>query len=349
MAVPTAEQHLRFLANLQRLLDEGAFVATYKFALLMALADLAVERGDDSNAPLTLHVRDIAEKFIAYYWRQSLPYPAAGRSPAVLKQNTGEQAAILKAIAAARKKYGGSLARARADARQWAVLVRAVATVVRVMPLWKLQTVGGEKVSFLYPNAGRGSTIELLPGVAAGFRKFHPLIRSVVQGEWIRQVRGIAANQPVLGQRAELGEFLFGSDRAPLNVYRPLLQDLQGDRCFYCRRRFTGGIDVDHFIPWSRYPVDLAHNFVLAHAGCNSRKKDYLAAAAHAERWVRRNREQAGSLAERFDRAGLFHDLNVSAQVARWAYGQAAEADADTWVSDHHFEKLPPGLFKSWS
>ena len=40
---PSAEQQLNFLQHLQRLFDEGEFVATYKYALLMALAELSVE------------------------------------------------------------------------------------------------------------------------------------------------------------------------------------------------------------------------------------------------------------------------------------------------------------------
>jgi hypothetical protein len=46
--VPETEQ-IRFLLNLQRLLTDGQFTATYKYALLMALADLSVEHGDDSG------------------------------------------------------------------------------------------------------------------------------------------------------------------------------------------------------------------------------------------------------------------------------------------------------------
>ena len=43
---PSPEQQIKFLVNLQRLLDEGLFVASYKFALLLALADLiGGERG----------------------------------------------------------------------------------------------------------------------------------------------------------------------------------------------------------------------------------------------------------------------------------------------------------------
>jgi 5-methylcytosine-specific restriction endonuclease McrA len=33
---------------------------------------------------------------------------------------------------------------------------------------------------------------------------------------------------------------------------------------------------IDHFIPWSRFPVDLGNNFVLALATCNGKKSDRL-------------------------------------------------------------------------
>ena len=60
MPVPTPEEQIRFLANLQRILDEGIFTASYKFALLHALADLALEKGDDLGAPLEISTREIA-------------------------------------------------------------------------------------------------------------------------------------------------------------------------------------------------------------------------------------------------------------------------------------------------
>ena len=42
--IPTAEERLRFLQDVQRLIDEGLYSATYKFALLSALTDLAVAK-----------------------------------------------------------------------------------------------------------------------------------------------------------------------------------------------------------------------------------------------------------------------------------------------------------------
>jgi hypothetical protein len=60
MMIPAAEEQLKFITNIQRILDEGSFVATYKFALIMSLADYAVENGDDSGEPIQLTTRDIA-------------------------------------------------------------------------------------------------------------------------------------------------------------------------------------------------------------------------------------------------------------------------------------------------
>ncbi len=74
MPEPSAEDQIAVLAGIQRILSEGQFTATYKFALLMAIADLAVEVGDDSGAALTVSTKAIAEKFIEYYWRHVVPY-----------------------------------------------------------------------------------------------------------------------------------------------------------------------------------------------------------------------------------------------------------------------------------
>lgn len=342
MPPPAPEDHLRFLTNLQRLLDEGAFVATYKFALLMALADLSVELGDDSGAPLLLSTRDIARKFVEYYWRQALPFPGPEGNTGVLKQNTGKQAAIVERIASLRGKTGGSISRAVADQAAWGGLIGEVDQVVRVMPLWKLQTVGRSELVFLYPNRREGNTIELFPGVAASFRRFHELIRSVVQGAWVRQVRAIPANNALLGQTTDVGEFLFGSERGALGLYQPILRDVQKGECFYCRGKIGGGGDVDHFVPWSRYPVDLGHNFVLAHPTCNRRKRDFLAAERHLERWGERNEQQGRVLAAAFAAAGLHHHLETSKKVTWWAYEQAAAAGASLWIEQEKFEPFPP-------
>ena len=92
MSPPTAEEQLQFLVNRQRLLAEGQFVATYKYALLIAVADIAVASGGESGDSLKIDTKQIAEKVIQYYWRQCVPYLSRAGSMVgqVLQQNTGQ-------------------------------------------------------------------------------------------------------------------------------------------------------------------------------------------------------------------------------------------------------------------
>lgn len=64
---PSPENQIQFLVNVQRLPDEGLFEASYKFALLLSLADVSIDKGDDSGEALTLSSHEIAEKVIRYY------------------------------------------------------------------------------------------------------------------------------------------------------------------------------------------------------------------------------------------------------------------------------------------
>jgi 5-methylcytosine-specific restriction endonuclease McrA len=327
---PSPENQIKFLVNLQRLLAEGLFVATYKYALLLALADLSVETGDDSGAALTISTPAIAEKFVAYYWRQSAPY-AAGRDSRVLQQNTGKQAKVLKVLEEARARYGDSLAAVIQKPSFGTEVVRTIDEVVRVMPLWKLQTVGQERLDFLYPNASQGTAIELRPGVAYCFRQFHELISDLVRGAWLRNVR--QQNLDLIGETTDLSEFLFGSERASLAAVRPPLEGLQQGKCFYCGLPLrSNATEVDHFISWSRYPADLGHNFVLADRNCNAKKRDRIPAYEHLCAWAERNEKYGGQLAGEFQRRGVVANLGASTRIAHWAYAQTEAASGVTWL-----------------
>ena len=107
----------------------------------------------------------------------------------------------------------------------------------------------------------------------------------LVRSAWVRFVRRLDRNRAIRGDSEDLHEFLLGSERASLEPYKPILRDVQQGRCFYCARPVAGGSEnVDHFVPWSRYPVDLAHNFVLTDAFCDDSKSDLLASVDHLER-----------------------------------------------------------------
>lgn len=338
--VPTAEEQIRFLINLQRLLEEGQFVASYKFALLLALADLSVETGDDCGSPLRVTTEQIAVKFVEYYWRQSRPYVTAARAE-VLKQNAGRQAAVLNVVAETRNQCGDSVASALRDFAANSAPLRRIAGIVRQMPLWKLQTIGRQQIDFLYPSTGAGKDIELRAGVAYCFRKFHGLVSDLVRGAWVRYVR--QQNMEILGETSDLNEFLFGSERTSLTAVRPVLMDVQRGSCFYCGIALTpAGTHVDHFIAWSRYSVDLGHNFVLADSRCNSKKRERIAAAEHLSAWTERNRRWGDEMAAFLRERGIVCDLACSNRVTEWAYAQTEISGGLTWLRGEDLVPLDP-------
>jgi hypothetical protein len=342
---PSPEDQIRFIANIERILSEGSFVATYKYALLVALVELAIERGDDSNRALALPIHAIADKFAELYWRQAAPYEADESSGLglVLHQNQGKQASAILLLARLRNDLQArrsTLAEARRTA-EWTQLVRQMRSLVEKMPLWKLQRVGHEDIRFVYEPGPDPGWVTLLPGVACHLRERAPLIRRLAQTEWLRFVLALKQNQPVLGRAVGLSEFLFGSSRAALSlkVSEPL-RELQDGRCFYCQRSLPSAPAVDHFIPWSRYPRDLAHNLVLTHGACNSRKSDLLGGEIYLERWAEFVSAHGSDLQQIGTDAGLLVDRATSVAVAEWSYGHAERVRAEVWLGGTEYGHL---------
>ena len=178
------------------------------------------------------------------------------------------------------------------------------------MPLWKLQTLGPDKLHFLYPNLGRGNRIELHGEAVYCLRRFRDLIGDMAETAWLR-------------------EFLFGSDRSALYTERGLLSAVEANRCFYCGNTIRTEPVVDHFVPWARYPLDLGHNFVLADGRCNGDKLDRLAAFEHLERWCARNARPDWT--EALETRLLPHDARRMQHVAGWVYAQAESGGATVW------------------
>jgi len=317
---------LEFLTKIQRILGEGQFVASYKYALLLALAELSVEKSIQPDGSLRIELDELADRFITLYWRQVAPF----RGKRILAAAAGKQAAIVNKIASL-KAITPTLSAAHRNPR-WKSLLREVGRLLVEMPLWKLQLVGRERLDFLYEEHLLERGIVLRPGVAACFRAQFAVVQALVQAAWLSFVQRLPLNRPVLGSMTDLADFLFGSERSGLRMISEGLLGLQKGVCFYCGSKIRDGGAVDHFIPWSRYPLDLGHNFVLAHASCNQDKRDMLAATGHLERWVERNDQQVAVLEEVFTAARFPSDADASFSVVEWAYENAERARALVWV-----------------
>jgi 5-methylcytosine-specific restriction endonuclease McrA len=351
-----------FAEKLLALLDEGKFTATYKYAVLLGLMDLCLENTTQGGMPPeTVTTRQLALKVIELYWPHSTPY----QGQTVLRQNAGRpgsQAEILTAIRNFRDRSApeGSapLARARAAApKAFERLARSVEWKLIEMPLPRLQVVGVEADPFVYTirwdqrprysdvaryqQEGAGpfdNRISLRPRVGEYLVQVNGLLRPLIHRQWARMVAQLNRLQ-----EARLEAFLFGAERIATEPVRPALQELQGDRCFYCEAplRNAAGWDpvVDHFIPWARYADNGLENLVVAHRRCNGAKRDFLAAVDHVRHWCRRASLHATELAEIAARARWERDPGKTESVARAIYLRLPDG-AKLWLRGGDFLAL---------
>ena len=323
--IPTAQEQLKFLKNIQLILQSGSFSSTYKFALLISLSRLAIEKGEDSGESLSLEYTDIAEKFIELYWKQAVPYTFNDEGQLILNQNNGKQAAIVNRIIQLRQSYS-SLGLLRRDSLVWLKLVKDVARTVKDMPVRYLQNINGQNFEFLYQLDRCGKQLILLPQVMFCLRQFSEIIEELCQKSWIDYIRKNSSNAPILNQLPDLEQFMFEPSRNQLNAVASVLVELQDCKCFYCNKPMRkGNYAVDHFIPWSMYPSDTGHNFVLADSSCNSKKSNLLASYEFLHKWYERNEEQDLIIVDRISVLGFLTDKERSHKVAEWAYSQARE------------------------
>lgn len=322
--IPTAQEQLKFLKNIQLILQSGSFSSTYKFALLVSLSHLAIEKGQASGESLALEYTDIAEKFIELYWKQAVPYTFNDDGQLILNQNNGKQAAIVNRIIELRQSYS-SLGLLRRDTLVWLKLVKDVARIVKEMPVRYLQNMNGQNFEFLYQLRQSKQQLTLLPQVMFCLRQFSEIIEELCQKRWIDYIRKNSTNAPILNKLPNLEQFMFEPGRNQLNAVANVLVELQDSRCFYCNKPMKkGNYAVDHFVPWSMYPSDTGHNFVLADASCNSKKSNMLASDEFLCKWKERNEKQDVIIVDRISILGFLTDKERSHKVAEWAYNQAS-------------------------
>jgi hypothetical protein len=325
---------LDFISYIQRLLSEGDFASTYKFALLHALADICVEKPAQSNTELMITHDEIIEKFIQIYWQHAKPF--TGTKAGALLQNNGNQVKIITDIQGLQSLDLRNINEAKED-KKWSKIYSNTKRILKDGPLWRLQILSRNEECFLYPHDKKSQFIILNKGIADCFRRFYDLILHLTRQSWLNKVVAIPFNQKIIGRGSEVQDFLFGTNRKSIVKAVPVLREIQSGNCFYCEKSIKHSPEVDHFIPFAKYPNDLGHNFVLAHSSCNNNKRDYLASNNHKDNWFKQNIYTHSKLIEDELSSYFTCDVTRTEEVANWAYQVATKNQSRLWQSRNKF------------
>ncbi len=348
-----------FAERLLQVIDEGRRTATYKLALLTALMDgCAAESGPDGRAPETLHTRTVAQHALRLYLPQVRSYLGPGGQDVVeLRQITTERSAVLGAVLrlhllAEQQRASGLPAIARRLPEEYARCLDTVELTFARYPLRLLQVIGGENRPFLYDldwtesvslaalHRPTGGLIHLRTGAGEHLLRLAPLLRPLIELHWTRMVARM--NQINL-EDDRLRHHLFGAERSTFpRALRAGLADLQNNRCFYCDTTLSTRAEIDHVIPWSRWPNDAVENLVLADA-CNNSKRDYLPALGHVTTWTHRLVAHHHDLLDVASESRWESNPTRTVSLARAAYAHLPPG-TPLWNRRDHFTEDDPAL-----
>lgn len=310
------DSRIAFATRLLELVHRGGTTSSYKYALLVALLELASEaRGAGVSGSAVLTTRELAERILALYWQHALAWDERGP----LDQIGGGRRSLVDGIVALRAldpRRTTTPTRAKSwFASEYRQLLDDVESVMIRYPLRLLQQLDGERVELLYGGWTRewsesvirryqrqfadgpitrefDNRVTLLPDVHVWLAELAPLFLPLIRHEWT----ALVARRNRLPD-ARLHAFLFEPSREQLTELQPELAATQNERCFYCREPLRSPV-VDHFLPWARCSASSIENLVVAHAACNGDKSDALVVAQHLERWFERLDDHADVLRE---------------------------------------------------
>ena len=351
---------IAFAEKVLELLEEGRRTATYKYAVLLALMDLCLERTQTSGTPPDLVTTpELAEKIVEIYWPHTVPFGESAPEARVLRQNTSGQAEIVSAITWFRARHAPEAATSwqgrLAAPKPYEGLVRSVEWKLIEMPLPRLQRMGAASEDFVYEigwneritkrmvdryvegdTGAFDNRVNLKPGVGEYLLQLNGLLRPLIHRRWCAMVAVLNKLED-----SRLEAFLFGAERVPTVKVRVGLWEIQGKRCFYCAGRLVdpGKGQVDHFIPWARYPDNGIENLVVADVACNGDKGSSLAAGEHVTRWAAQLSSAGGvasQLAELAARTGWDRHAERTVSVARGIYLSLPQS-AKLWLRRKEF------------
>lgn len=335
---PSAQEQLEFLQKIQLILEAGGFTSTYKFALLLALANLSIRKGDDTHKTLTLSYEEIAEQFIEQYWKQSLPFEYIDQDNFILQQNTGSQIVIIQTIQELMLTCS-TLQQAK-QSKLWRSAIQKTAKTIKNYPAHFLQNIEGQSLNFLYDWQSNSPHLTLKINVMYCLRQFNAIIRQLVQQRWADFVRQLPKNKNILQGQQDIQAFLFDEQRQSLKKISDLYQDMQENYCFYCHQKIQGTAEVDHFIPWSYYQQDTIHNFVIADKKCNGAKSNFLADTVFLKQWLERNENFGQYIEQASENIGIISNQAASENIAKWAYQRALNNQSPIWIPPKAFITL---------
>ncbi len=242
---------------------------TYKFALLKSILDNLLNNTPAENGQLIFY-SDLFSKFAESFWNLVVKYHLHQQKPT----NDGKTSKIEQIFGQAVKTNPilENLEFASIEEKTRTKLIQKVQSECKKYVLGALHEDFNKK---LYGFDQNEDFITLSHNAYSFLLKYKIEIEKLNYYAWAKFLEKINEENVLFHLLAKLELSL--PERSPLEIYRNILfSEFEECNCFYCGKKLSEKIHVDHFIPWSFVKEDKLWNFVLSCPQCNTKKSNIL-------------------------------------------------------------------------
>lgn len=307
-----------FYTIFKRIIRECNYDNTYKMAWAKALVEISIET-NSSDDVVIIKLENIAEKFIKYYWNQTIFFDLVQGSnllkPPVILQYVKALIEDYYVFAGGRKpdrfekveeliKYNISKA--------YNNCVKKVMTALKSDVSWRFTFIDGETHSEVYKYEKGNNELEILNENLKILKENSDDLFDLINYRW-GLILETFNSSPRVNRKVKIIDEQ-DIKRNSLSKFKEYL-DLENEerKCFICGERINDDeLSIDHVIPWSYLYSDDLWNLVYVHRSCNSSKSNVIPQSEEIEKLKDRNEKLAKLLGEKNKKGKVVDELNLA-------------------------------------
>ena len=302
----------------KRIVRECNYDNTYKIAWAKSLVELSLERQYE-NEVVKIKLEDIAQKYIKYYWNQTIFFDLIQGS------NLLKTPVILQNVKTLIQDYYNFIENKKPDrfervetiiknelSKEYQSCVRKITSALKSDVSWRFTFIDGKTHNEIYKYTKGNDEIEILGYNLNILKENSEDLFDLINYRW-GLILETFNSSPRINRKVKI---IDEQDirRNSLSKFKEYL-DLENveRKCFICGTKIENlELSIDHVIPWSYLYSDDLWNLVYVHRNCNSSKSNAIPQKEEIEKLKNRNIRLSKILSEKGKKGKIVDELNLA-------------------------------------
>lgn len=302
----------------KRIVRECNYDNTYKMAWAKSLVELSLEI-EYENEVVKIKLEDIAQKYIKYYWNQTIFFDLIQGS------NLLKTPVILQNVKILIQDYYNFIGNKKPDrfervetiiknelSKEYQSCIRKIISALKSDVSWRFTFIDGKKHNEIYEYIKGNDEIEILGNNLNTLKENSEDLFDLINYRW-GLILETFNSSPRINRKVKIIDEQ-EIRRNSLSKFKEYLDLENVERnCFICGTKIENlELSIDHVIPWSYLYSDDLWNLVYVHRNCNSSKSNVIPQKEEIEKLKYRNIRLSKILKEKDKKGKIVDELNLA-------------------------------------